>query len=379
LTARHRAATAAVACAGALLLAAACGGPSPDSAAPPVSGAPATAAAPAVGTTPGSAPAPASAGGATAAGSTGATGATTPGTAPSSAARPATSPLVGGLTKVDPVAPATDRARPPAGAWTPIGTAVGGAPALEQATFPGHDSSNPVAVVWIDTSAVCLQLFPGARQPGGHWTTPFSIPASEQPGLVAAFNSGFLLRESQGGFELDGQVGVPLRDGSATVVIDADGTTSIGALGRDVHVTASTVAVRQNLSLLVDGGVVAASATDQDASLWGRTLGRSPFVWRSGLGIRADGTLVYAAGNAISARNLGNALVAAGAVRALELDMNPSWVTFNTYSYDAATGRTTGAKLLPGMTRSTDRYLTPDDRDFFAVLARPSTGTTAAA
>jgi hypothetical protein len=42
-------------------------------------------------------------------------------------------------------------------------------------------------------------------------------------------------------------------------------------------------------------------------------------------------------------------------------------VTFNFYGSWGAGG---SQKLLPGMTRDATRYLTPDDRDFFAVYAR---------
>jgi hypothetical protein len=51
----------------------------------------------------------------------------------------------------------------------------------------------------------------------------------------------------------------------------------------------------------------------------------------------------------------------------MELDINYEWTTFNFYG-TFGTGEPT--KLLPGMDRSATRYLTPDDRDFFAVYAR---------
>jgi hypothetical protein len=51
----------------------------------------------------------------------------------------------------------------------------------------------------------------------------------------------------------------------------------------------------------------------------------------------------------------------------MELDINSEWVTFNFY---AAWQAGSPHKLLPGMTRDTTRYLSPDDRDFFGVYAR---------
>jgi hypothetical protein len=49
-------------------------------------------------------------------------------------------------------------------------------------------------------------------------------------------------------------------------------------------------------------------------------------VARSALGITQSGELVWAAGEQLSPAGLAEALIAAGAVRAIELDINPAWV-----------------------------------------------------
>jgi hypothetical protein len=51
----------------------------------------------------------------------------------------------------------------------------------------------------------------------------------------------------------------------------------------------------------------------------------------------------------------------------MELDINAYWTSFITYSRRGAGG---AANLSPDMDRSSERYLTPDDRDFFAVYLR---------
>ncbi len=51
----------------------------------------------------------------------------------------------------------------------------------------------------------------------------------------------------------------------------------------------------------------------------------------------------------------------------MELDINSYWVTFNSY---ARPGAGAPSSLLPGMARPATRYLSPDDRDFFAVYLR---------
>ena len=51
----------------------------------------------------------------------------------------------------------------------------------------------------------------------------------------------------------------------------------------------------------------------------------------------------------------------------MELDINSYWPSFITYRFP---GAKQPSNLLADMVRSPFRYLTPDDRDFFAVYAR---------
>ena len=60
-------------------------------------------------------------------------------------------------------------------------------------------------------------------------------------------------------------------------------------------------------------------------------------------------------------------MIHAGAVRAMELDINTYWTSFITYRYPGAHDP---ANLLASMDRTPLRYLTPDDRDFFAVYVK---------
>ena len=57
-----------------------------------------------------------------------------------------------------------------------------------------------------------------------------------------------------------------------------------------------------------------------------------------------------------------------GAVRALELDINEDWTSFISYRHP---GAGEPSNLLPEMLRPPERYLTPDERDFFGVYLRP--------
>ncbi|MGH9122879.1 MAG: hypothetical protein ACRDYC_13215, partial [Acidimicrobiales bacterium] len=60
--------------------------------------------------------------------------------------------------------------------------------------------------------------------------------------------------------------------------------------------------------------------------------------------------------------------------RAMTLDINPEWVTFNFFSHTDPTDATqvTGTSLYPDMGRPATRYLGPteESRDFFTVSVR---------
>ena len=83
------------------------------------------------------------------------------------------------------------------------------------------------------------------------------------------------------------------------------------------------------------------------------------YVWRSGLGVTADGALVYVGRSGAQHHRPGRPLARAGAVRAMELDINTTWVNFTTYRPSSPTGAASagnGSELLPAMAGSPGRY-----------------------
>ena len=191
--------------------------------------------------------------------------------------------------------------------------------------------------------------------------------------LVAAFNGGFLMKDTKGGYFSEGRTVAPLRVGGASLVIYRNGFATVGQWGRDVGMTPNVVAVRQNLTLLVDNGQPVPGLNPYDISAWGSTLGNIPNPWRSGLGITADGALVYVAGANLEITQLAALLVRAGAARAMELDINPAWPTFATY--DPATGTpaspANGTDLISGMEGQPDRFFEAWwARDFITMSAK---------
>lgn len=281
-----------------------------------------------------------------------------------------------GLTPPAPVPLVVSPVLPGEGQWQPTGPLVGGHPGMYIAqyradtTFTGQITT----AVWIDPTVLRLRLVPGAQEPGGTWTRPPDLGGAAATRVVAAFNGGFRFQDARGGFYLDGQTAVPLRAGAASVVIDDTGRVNVGAWGTEVTMGPHVRAVLQNLVPLVDGGSVAPDATYHDTRVWGATLGASTVVARSGIGVTAGGALIYVAGPALTAKTLAEALQRAGALRAMALDINPNWVTFNVFDHPnpADPNQIDATKLYPQMQRSATRYLGPtqEARDFFSVSTR---------
>ena len=259
------------------------------------------------------------------------------------------------------------------GVWHSTRSGLGGAPPLLVTTLRDEPDYPRVFVglAWIDTRRTQISLYAGISEPSVTLPSrPTEVPASKRYRLLATFNSGFKLIDAggslgNGGFATGGHTYAPLRDGLATFVGYKNGTVNIVGWSHGATAPADVSYARQNLPLIVDHGRV--NPAIGNAALWGATIGNAILVWRSGVGVDRHGNLIYAAGNDQTAASLAGALIRAGAVRAMELDINPYWVSFITYG---AFGALDPVNLLPDMQRPAARYLTPDDRDFFAVYLR---------
>ncbi len=270
-----------------------------------------------------------------------------------------------------PIRPIASPALAGEGVWQPTGRLVDGRPAVYE-TFMRPDpvhTSLLAGVAWLDRRALRAVVYNGNDQPGGSgWHHGDHVPASETPGLVAAFNGGFRLDMARGGYQSEGRVVHPFVGGRATFGVRADGTVDLGVWGRDLQPATPYASAFQSLDLIVDGGRDVPGLSRDDHLRWGETLGGHVFVWRSGVGIDARGNLVYAAG-ILDIVSLADVLRATGAVRAMELDINSYWVSFDTF-LPGTNGPVVPSKLLPNMQRSANRYLVPGTRYFIAMFAR---------
>jgi hypothetical protein len=250
----------------------------------------------------------------------------------------------------------------PGPVWKPVAS-IGAQPAAWIALRSG------VTLLRFDQRLLHLALHAGSGEPEGRgWTYGDRIGASEIHRVLAAFNGGFKLDYGSVGFLADGRVAVPLTAGLGSIVTYQNGTTDIGAWQEGVPASGLRVAsVLQNLHLLVEHGVAAPTIHNCIQGCWGGTLGGGPDVARSALGITGEGQLVWAAGESLSPAMIAQALIGAGVVRGVELDINPEWIAGYLYVHHGSGPSV--VPVVPGQSGIPGHFLAPYSRDFFTILA----------
>lgn len=264
--------------------------------------------------------------------------------------------------------------------WTSIVAPARGA--LDRAIYPVDGAT--FVTVRFATDRVAFHLHVGSLDPPGVST----VPADAQPqisgwelhlGVVAAFNSGFQVFSHSGGVWVDGRTLVPLRPGLATIGIDRFGHLVIGVWGQNLPRPGfSAIAWRQNLTPLVLGGRITADARGP-WYFWGGVVNKQPPEPRSALGVTANGDVLYTASmSGVDAAQLAQALVDAGAITGLELDINPGWPSLGLAPTPLTQRSQHFVGGLPGEQRSPNLYLTGSTRDFFVAVLRPPSPCTLA-
>jgi hypothetical protein len=271
------------------------------------------------------------------------------------------------------VKPLIHPALPGEGIWKKAGAGVGPRPPLLLTTFRS-DPEYPqfvAGVAWIDSARTRVQYLPGLDEPPEPLADRGTgeVPPASRKRLVATFNGGFPLETSNAGLIYRGKLVEAMVNGIATVVEYRDGRIDIVRWHQGTSAPRDVWFAKQNLPPIVYEGRLNPNLSDGPE--WGETVDNATRVWRSGLGIDAHGDLLYAAANYQTVESLAKILQRAGAVRALELDINEDWTSFISYREP---GAGSPSNLLPEMFRSPERYLVPDERDFFAVYLRKGKG-----
>jgi hypothetical protein len=194
-------------------------------------------------------------------------------------------------------------------------------------------------------------------------------------GVVAVFNGGFKKGADAGGAFADGVTLAPLVPGDMTLALSNEGHWSMGVWGTSGFPAPGfdAIAYRQNLGPLVVHGAPTPAVTSGDWEYWGSTWPTTAgaFTSRSGIGIDRNGNLLYAAAiGHVDVAQLATALVRAGAVSAMELDINPFWPILG-----ASRAPLHAPGALPVQLAYAEHdptiYETGWERDFFVALAEP--------
>lgn len=227
-------------------------------------------------------------------------------------------------------------------------------------------------VAIMNSSLLRFVQHPGFSEPGqlAKLASNDLLKGPDLQGLVATFNSAFKVKDSLGGYYQNKVMIKPLVTGKASLVIYTDGHLDVGMWGSQVSMNSSVVSVRQNLNMLINNGVIAPNLNTSVLKNWGFTVKNAHFVWRSGIGVDANGNIIYAAGNSLSVQSLADVLHTAGAVRAMELDINQEWISYMWYPKLTVAHPTLNPIKLVAFTRPAKRYFSPSSRDFFAVYVR---------
>lgn len=268
-----------------------------------------------------------------------------------------------------PIRPVFTHPLPGEGLWRQTGPLIDGGPAVLVTTFR-TETAYPRIVAYLarfDHTRTTVAYYPGRYEPPkAPVRGPMSVPNGERWRLLATFNSGFVYVDGHNGSSIGGTMYEPLARGLATLIAYRNGRVDITTWKRGIVAGSQIAFARQSLPLIVDHGRL--NPQLNGSSQWGLTLGNAVRVWRTGAGVDRRGNLIYAAADSQTVVTLAQILQRAGAVRAMQLDINPEWPTLITYTHPPS--GLTPTKIVPNVQQPTTRYLVPDDRDFFAIYRR---------
>ena len=243
-------------------------------------------------------------------------------------------------------------------------------------TFVRSDQERAYSIttlVQLDMSVLGIGSVAGIKQPAGPIGKPGpgKVPKEivDSGNLVAAFDGGFQYKDGQYGMIVGDKTYLPLKNDLGTFIAYKDGTLKIvdyqgQELGGNINF------IRQNCPMLISNGEITVT-NPRSRILWGRLAAGTVdiYTYRSGIGLTKKGNLIFAAGNNLTPNTLAIALKSAGAVNAIQLDINPIWVRFNIFD-QFSQGKYVSTPLTKELHDGTDGYLNGYDKDFFYVYKK---------
>ncbi len=242
-------------------------------------------------------------------------------------------------------------------------------------TYIRPDPDRPYAYVTIiqaDMKVLHLSAVAGTKQPGGPvgMSGPGVVPEQIKNSgrLVAAFDGGFQYRDGEYGMIVGNTTYLPLKPDIGTLIGYTNGDLKIIKY-KGQNLGPGVEFVRQNCPILIEDGLSAVT-DEKNKKLWGRTPSFDIKTWRSGIGLNKNGNVLYAVGNNLTPQTLADALLSAGAVEAIQLDINPYWVRFNIFD-DTGNGTYHTSTLINKIQDGSKEYLNGYTKDFFYLYKNP--------
>jgi hypothetical protein len=262
------------------------------------------------------------------------------------------------------------------GQWIPMADDVGTTPIMWKAQVHS-DPKRPytaVAIVAIDLTHARLHAVAGTDEPASETVKakqrPGRVPTEDHAALVAVFNGGWQAVHGHFGMMVDGLELLPPRDKCCTVALYKDHSLRIAPWTELSGEVPSIQSYRQTPQCLRTNG--AHNVILQDTSRnWGTAVDGNTVIRRSGIGVnKARNVLYYAVGDSLTGLSLAEALGAAGAADAAELDVNWAFPRFLTYEHKGALP-SVSSSLIQASFKPTEYVGISWYRDFFYVTRLP--------
>jgi len=230
----------------------------------------------------------------------------------------------------------------------------------------------------MDWKYLRLHLVAGTVEPITHVKPvagrPGRIPRSDWGTLVATFDGGFKTMHGRFGMMIGGEVLLPPRESSCTVAMYNDGHVQVAPWRTLKSTEHDMQAYRQAPPCLVEDGTLNDALSSHNVAEWGNAVNGATVIRRSAIGIDATGKiLLFGLGDSMTILTLAQAMAAAGAAYAAQLDVNYPLVRFLVYTPRPAGQPPSSTPLIPKLVYRNGEYLTqPSTRDFFYITLAPA-------
>jgi hypothetical protein len=269
------------------------------------------------------------------------------------------------------------------GEWIPVRASTDGERVAMYKTLVHPDPKRPYAAVAMDLREIDLEMVAGTEEPESTKVPrshrPGVVPDADRPTVMAVFNGGFKAMHGNFGMRIGRDTFLPPRETSCTIARLPDDEIEIRTFSEIKDDEPRMIAFRQTPPCLVERGAPNTRLLNEFSKNWGASVDGDTIIRRSALGLSRDKRfLFYGLGDAVSARSIGDALLASGAYDAAQLDVNAAYPRFMLVAHGPA-GKAGGSleltdPLIPDLHyRPTEYVVTPEPRDFFYIKRKRTT------